>query len=309
MTEQQDSDKHFIHTSRRLRKQPKVRRIQSVTVVPLPQPTAIPRTARRRRRRNRRQQRLPLGTLKKLVFTPRWISLSLLVITIYALALIGLDMHFYLTYIPVEGIVSIPPAEIVAASGLAGAHVFAVDPNQAAAQIDHVPGVVSTTVTLNWPNEVSIQVAEDSPVAVWQQGTTQHWVTKDGRLMPARAEAFGLLVIESEFPTSVQQVVPDDDSNENIDTATGPDFIDPAILAGALQLRQLNPALQRLTYRPSTGLTFTDERGWLAHFGTGTDMVQKTAVYEAIVTDLQARNLTPAYISVSNQEKPYYQAR
>jgi hypothetical protein len=38
-------------------------------------------------------------------------------------------------------------------------------------------------------------------------------------------------------------------------------------------------------------------------------MQQKSAVYKAIVAELQARQLTPEYISVSNQEKPYYMAR
>jgi hypothetical protein len=62
-------------------------------------------------------------------------------------------------------------------------------------------------------------------------------------------------------------------------------------------------------YRPSGGLSFIDAQGWRAYFGTGQDMQQKSAVYKAIVAELQARQLTPEYISVSNQEKPYYMAR
>jgi hypothetical protein len=37
-------------------------------------------------------------------------------------------------------------------------------------------------------------------------------------------------------------------------------------------------------------------------------MNQKLVIYETIVEDLLARGLTPQYISVSNQEKPYYRA-
>jgi hypothetical protein len=53
-------------------------------------------------------------------------------------------------------------------------------------------------------------------------------------------------------------------------------------------------------------LSYEDGRGWRVYFGTGNDMAQKMIIYEAIVEDLLARGLTPAYISVSNKEKPYY---
>jgi hypothetical protein len=81
------------------------------------------------------------------------------------------------------------------------------------------------------------------------------------------------------------------------------------VLSGALLLRQLRPNIDKLYYRPASGLSYDDGRGWRAYFGSGTDMNQKLAVYETIVTDLLARQIQPAYISVSNQEKPYYLAQ
>ena len=74
-------------------------------------------------------------------------------------------------------------------------------------------------------------------------------------------------------------------------------------------LRELRPNINQLYYRPAGGLSYQDGRGWRAYFGEGTDMNQKLVVYEAIVADLESRGLTPAYISVSNQEKPYYATR
>ncbi|MEM7118732.1 MAG: hypothetical protein AAF614_40315, partial [Chloroflexota bacterium] len=78
------------------------------------------------------------------------------------------------------------------------------------------------------------------------------------------------------------------------------------VLAGALQLRELRPNIERLYYRPAGGLSYEDGRGWRVYFGTGSDMQQKLVVYETIVEDLVARGLSPSYISVSNQKKPYY---
>jgi hypothetical protein len=222
--------------------------------------------------------------------------------------------NFYLNTIPVAGTVTIPPSEIVSASGLAGAHIFAADPHEAAARIAELPGVVSSKVKLAWPNEVSIEIVEDSPIAIWQENGKQFWVTKDHQLIAARTPAIGLLTIEYDFevpPTPSADDAPDETDTDTGETAvtsteTAVGFIPEDVLAGALLLRQLRPNIDKLYYRPSGGLSYQDGRGWRVYFGTGIDMNQKLAVYETIVADLLARGITPQYVSVSNQKKPYY---
>ena len=279
-------------TNKRLRKQPARRRMQTALNVAQPA-LMMPDTAARRRKRNRQRLRLPTVALKRVLLSARWISSGLLALCIYALFFIGQDERFYLTVIPVDGVASIPPSEIVAASGLGGTHVFAADPNAAAAAIHELPGVISATVTLRWPNQVSIKMVEDSPIAVWEQAGEQYWVNKDGHLAPARIQVDGLLHIRSELEEPVGALT----------------FVPVEVLEGALQLRQLRPNIELLYYRPANGLSYEDGRGWRVSFGTGTDMPQKLVVYETIVEDLVARGLTPTYISVTNQEKPYYMAR
>jgi hypothetical protein len=270
-----------------------------------------------------------MSSLKQFFFSARWLSLGLLALSIYALTLVGLDENFYVTTIPVEGIISIPATEVVQASQLAGSHIFAADPGAAAQAImDNVSGVISATVTLTWPNQVSIKVLEDSPIAIWVEGSNQFWVTRMGRLIPARSESLGLLLIQSEIaiggetaPTSptvssrTQETAVSPTNLSETDTpeseAVTPNirFVPQEVLAGALQLKQLRPNIERLFYRPSSGLSFQDGRGWRVYFGTGTDMRQKLVVYETIVEALLAEGLTPQYVSVSNQEKPYYLAQ
>ncbi|MEM7116140.1 MAG: FtsQ-type POTRA domain-containing protein, partial [Chloroflexota bacterium] len=183
---------------KRLKKQPRRRRLQTAVAMPR---LRVPKTARRRRRRNQRQwlQR-PKLALKSVILSARWISLALLAISVYALYLTAMDESFYLTLIPVEGSDTIPPAEIVAASGLGGAHVFSVDPTIAAERINSVPGVTSASVSIQWPNVVAIQVTEDSPIAIWRDKGTDYWVNRNGTLMPARSGGQTLLKIESEIP-------------------------------------------------------------------------------------------------------------
>jgi hypothetical protein len=303
-------------SGQRLRKQPTVRRVQSAQAMRVPRLAMpeVPKTARRRRQRNQRQAMLPMQGIKTVVFSARWLSLALLSFTIFALYLAATDPDFYLTTIPVSGAVSIPPEEIVAASGLGGAHVFAADPNEAATRIAQLPGIVSSVVTLSWPNQVQIEIIEDTPVAVWQEGAQQFWITKNHELIPARMSAIGLLTIEYEAPPTpdsdgAESEAGDDGEATAVATQAAIPFIPEDVLAGALLLRQLRPNIDKLYYRPASGLSYDDGRGWRAYFGSGTDMNQKLAVYETIVTDLLARQIQPAYISVSNQEKPYYLAQ
>ena len=150
--------KNSQQTNQRLRKQPKMRRVQSARAMPMPR-MGVPKVAQQRKRRNkrnRRRSRIPVTSIKQFIFSARWISLLLLAIVTSALVLIGVDEHFYLTVIPVDGTVSIPAAEIVEASQLAGAHIFAVEPAAAAERVAEVPGVINAAVSLNWPNQVLI---------------------------------------------------------------------------------------------------------------------------------------------------------
>lgn len=289
------------NSGQRLRKQPKMRRLQTAHVIS-PAQLQVPRTARQRRLRNRQPVRIPTQAVKQAIFSSRWISLSLLLLSIWALYLVGMDVNFYLTTVPVHGTSVIPAAEIVNASGLGGSHVFAVNPADAAERIGAVPGVLSATVTVHWPNEVLIEVTEDSPIAIWREGGVDYWVTANGRVYPARSFDAGLLTIISERPRPVRS------GETAVDQPTSP-FIPPDALAGALQLRQLRPNIEQLYYGPAEGLSYQDGRGWRAYFGVGTDMAQKLVVYETIIQHLLARSLTPTYVSVSNQEKPYYRAQ
>jgi hypothetical protein len=217
-----------------------------------------------------------------------------------------MDEHFYLKVIPVEGAVSIAAADIVQASALASNHVFAADPDLAAARIAELPGVIAAKVTLRWPNRLLIQVQEDSPKAMWQEGGQQFWITNSGQLIPVGSSTSGLLLIESEMPVAVSEEL-DDTTTAKPQASLA--FISKDVLTGALLLGDLLPELEKLYYRPSSGLSYEDGRGWRVYLGTGNDMKQKLVTHEAIAAELLANGLTPSYISVSNQEKPYYMAR
>lgn len=299
--------------------------MNQASAIPMPR-AKVPPTARRRRRRNRWRLRLPTAALKQLFVTSRWISLLLLLLTAASLVLIGLDESFYLTTIPVEGVASIPPSEIVRESGLGGAHIFGIEPSAAADRIANVPGVVSATVTLEWPNQAHIRITEDTPVAIWEQDDERYWVNGQGELVPARIDVPGLLHIRAEgagaaavlTPVSLGETgegAPEDAGSDEAGTeeagAEGRErvlFVPDDVLRGALQLRELRPNIDLLYYDPSGGLSYQDGRGWRAYFGAGADMEQKLVLYEQLVEHLLERGIQPAYISVRDQQTPFYRA-
>lgn len=273
----------------RLRKQPKRRRTKATGNTLIPR-IAVPKTAKNRRRRNNRRVKMPTAIMKRLLTSSRWLSLALLSVTVYALIVIGQDTSFFLTNIPVTGNITIPASDIVFSSGLAGTHVFAANPSNAAERIGQLSGIASAKVMLQWPNKVNIEVVEDQPLAVWQEGGKSYWIVASGSLVPARRTVPHLLLIQSEAEKRSENEI----------------YVPTDVLEGALALKKLRPNIDQLSYHPGSGLSYQDGRGWWAYFGSGAEMAQKLVVYETIVEELLQRAETPTYISVRNHAKPYY---
>ncbi|MFC1960628.1 hypothetical protein ACFLYO_07950, partial [Chloroflexota bacterium] len=117
------------------------------------------------------------------------------------------------------------------------------------------------------------------------------WIDVRGRVMQQRSDLENMLrvVVEGvDAPVSASVVIPQE------------------VVDGALQLRLLQPDRDVLIYDPEQGLGYQDSRGWRAWFGSGTEMVAKENVYNAIVADLQARGIQPEFIDVGDMNAPYY---
>lgn len=230
------------------------------------------------------------AAVSALLTSPRWISLSLLVGIVAVLYSVRLDQTYVVSSVEVSGTSTLSPEAVVQASGIEGVHAFFLNPAEAARRVAEIPSVLTATVRVGWPSRAHITVAEREPVMVWDQVGGRFWVDKEGRLMQARQESGGLLVILSQEPErlSLGYQIPAD------------------VLAGALQLRRERPNIASLFYERGAGLSYQDGRSWRVYFGAGRDMNQKLSVYETLVENLQAHGLHPEYISVVNKEKPFY---
>ncbi|MFK7801159.1 MAG: cell division protein FtsQ/DivIB [Anaerolineae bacterium] len=306
---------------KQLKKQPKLQRANKTgmfngVVAPAASVT------RRKRAKTWRKVEGPLKVVQNIVFSARWISLAMLGVAGYLLYGFINSPDYFITQIPIVGAESIPMAEIAETSGLAGRHIFAADPELAAESILEMPGITAADVRLSWPNKVDIVVVEEQPVAVWVSNGTTWWINRDGGLFPAREDRADLMMIDAAGTDGILgQAIPavdldetdpaffSDEEVEEVETNYG--SIPDEILHGAVQLSQLQPygePIMTFRFNDNSGLHFSDPRGWDAHWGTGVDMDQKLAVYNALVNELQAQGITPIYISVENPKRPIFRS-
>ena len=232
---------------------------------------------------------LPLPALPRVALGWRAMSVTLVALLSALLGRMLIDPGMYIRGVNLGGAALVPGQEIYAASGIAGQHVFWVDPLEVQRKVSAVPGIASASVRVEWPATVTIVVTERIPVVSWTEGSQKSWVDADGNKFTARTDLPGLLPITVDDAASgAYQTVP------------------AAAVEGALQLQQLRPNIEMLHYDSAHGLSYQDGRGWRGYFGVGTDMLQKLAVYEKLVSDLMARGVQPKTISVESFQAPYY---
>lgn len=231
--------------------------------------------------------------LPRVPLTWRLASFTLCLLLTAMLGRLITDQSMFIDGINLGGSALVPGEEIYSSSGIAGQHIFWVDPAEVQRQVLEVPGIAGAVVSVQWPNVVTIVVTERIPVVTWIENERTWWVDADGNRFRARGDLPGLL------PITV------DDSKGKSNTPEG-QAVPAAAIHGALQLRELRPNIEALHYDSLHGLSYQDGRGWRGYFGVGTDMPQKLAVYERLTEDLTGRGIYPKKISVENLGAPYY---
>ncbi len=286
------------------------RRPKPTTLRPNAPQEEMPTTARWRRfRRDFGGVIRSLTNVRLFLSSARFYSFLLLVGCLYALYIVGTNERFYLNNVSVDGVKALSAMEILDASGLRGAHIFSIAPGQAAEIIGALPGVITAEVIVNWPDNVQIIIEEDTPILLWNEDGRDYWVTKSGTLVPVYNQTFDLLKVNAVVPLTIQEPNltqrPETDLSPILPT-TYLDFVPQEILNGALKLQELYPYITNMEFAPSGGLRFNDERGWLATFGTGENLLRKHTVYETIANHVQGEEIAIEYINVSVLENPVY---
>jgi cell division septal protein FtsQ len=138
---------------------------------------------------------------------------------------------------------------------------------------------------------VIITVEERAPEIVWQTGDARWWVDAEGIIFPPHDDQLSdaLTIIDADAqPVTAGQA------------------LDPSIMEAAQSLRRLLPDLPVMHYSRSTGISFTTGEGWPVFVGDGQNMDAKLTILVVLRKDLLARDVTPEFIDVRFEEKPFY---
>ena len=199
--------------------------------------------------------------------------------------------NFYVYDVEVLGNATVAAEEVYAASDLEGLSISWVDPAAVARRVERLPDVRSVQVDIRLPARVIITVEERAPEIVWQTGEARWWVDGEGIAFPPHDDLLpdALKIID----TDAQPV-------------TAGQALDPSVMEAAQSLRRLLPDLPVMHYSRSTGISFTTGEGWPVYVGDGQNMDAKLTILVVLRKDLLARGVTPEFIDVRFEEKPFY---
>ena len=267
---------------------------------------AIERRKKAQKRRFNAVISLPHPVARVLKF-PRiqagWRTLSFVLLLLFGtgLYLFWTLPEFRVSNAKIIGNQRIPVEEINAALELNGKPIFL----QTTAKLRErallaYPELASVKVTVDFPNIVTVNVAERQPVIQWQQDGGYAWIDETGTAFRPRGEAQGLIVVQAlgapPIITPLEQ-----------DPLVPSPFISAETVSGLVALAPHVPAGTPILYDPITGLSWTDIRGWQAVLGAGgDDMEVKVRVYQAMVDWLTQRGIRPILINVAYPDAPFY---
>jgi hypothetical protein len=201
---------------------------------------------------------------------------------------------FYVRSVAVGGATYLDEGEVFRYADIAESHIFWIDAAQVREDIIASSEVIADAqVEIGWPpNMVRIVIEEREPQAIWEQGGVVALVDLRGTVLRYPSDGDPL-------PDLIRVVA------EDVEGPPGADAPIPVgAITGALQMQQLGWQ-RELRYQPINGLGFT-ENIWEVWLGTGTNMPNKLAIYEALRDRLLSEGITPLEINVADPDGVYY---
>jgi hypothetical protein len=226
------------------------------------------------------------------------LALSLVVAAVGALWL-ALDGRFYIYYADVRGVERLSADEVFQASGLPGLHVLWARSTEVEARLLRaLPSVESARVTCSLPARCAITIVERQPRVAWEEEGRWWWIDVEGVVFPV-ASSFSPFEGDQGAAGgwTVQGPLPRDEDGR----------LDERVRIALAELWTAAVDVPApLTYMPTRGLVFVDERGWKVILGQGPGMDRRMQVLDGLVAELEARGLTPRFVDVRFADAPYY---
>jgi len=232
----------------------------------------------------------------------RWASLFIALLALFGLAVLWYAPFLRVHSVRVAETRYIPPAKIAAALPVEGRPAVSLDPQVLEAMLlRRFPAISEVHVGVGLSSAVRVSVTERRPVFIWQAGKRTLWLAEDGTAftppIPKPPKGMALPKVQAD-------AVPSDAS----EIRTGLwQMLKPE------QVRQLSilarhlPKGTTLVFNRRYGLGWRAPQGWRVFVGQNiTQMDKRLAIYQAIVSWLEAKGIKPAIISVQSLKAPYY---
>jgi hypothetical protein len=198
----------------------------------------------------------------------------------------------------VSGLQRLTETDIDLVLGITGQPVFTLYPPELRQQLaEAFPELSHIDVKIALPAEVVVEVVEREPVLVWSEDGKEVWLDAEGIAFTPRGEAPELPVVEGKRPAVPQQAGGEQSTL----------YAEPALVTAALKMGGHAPEGTSIAYSEQHGLGWQDYRGWQVYFGTDLEQIDmKLQVYEAVVDNLDRRDIHPELISLEHLHAPYY---
>lgn len=241
---------------------------------------------------------MSLPRLPALHLSWRWLSGLMVMALVAALYFLWTMPMFRVPEPQVTGLQRVTLADVDTVIGLSDQPVFMVNPSGIKEDLQQAfPEMSAITVEVHLPAAVIVDVAERKPVIDWKDGDHEVWVDQQGVAFPPRGDPGKLVVVEGQIGSPV--------ITSTVRTAI--QFVDPQMVTAILDMASLTPKKAKIKYDADHGLGWSDFRGWEVYFGMDvSDMDTKLLVYQALVKQLKADGVQPAFISVEYANAPYY---
>ncbi len=203
---------------------------------------------------------------------------------------------FYVYTADIQGNHILSAEEIYAASQVHTLSVFWIDPKTAKRNVESLPNVKNAQVKVTLPANVRIEVEERQPEVVWQSGEDLWWIDNEGTFVTPKEGV--------EVAAGRLRIVDTDERKVRVN-----DTIDTAIIRGAQIVHEQKPEVEQIYHSQYYGLYYFTPEGWPVILGKASNIPVKLAVADAMIADLQTRQITPAFVDVRNPRRGVYREK
>lgn len=228
------------------------------------------------------------------------------------LALVGIvwvhsDYHWfvYADTVAFERLSYLTPEELFPAEQLEGWSIFWIEPEQIREEVLANPYVAEADVSVHLPNQVTIEVAEAEPTAIWVTEAGPMWVLADGSALEIRTSPDR--PIETQLLDAAGQPLP-----TIVDVQRGASSVrsthlavDPAVLKSALTLIEKLPGLSSVRYNQGVGMNFAlPGTDYWVYWGNGSNLARKLENLDLSLGLLESGEISGQVVDVRFVEHP-----